>query len=421
MNKRRRIGDLETHTFRDGRLLIALSVLAFVLRLGYAAHSGSLRAPQVWEQEEIATNLIDHHTFAYEGGGAAPYRAYTEPMYPFVAAGVYLLTGHSLMAMVLLQLVMASITVWLAGRLAAVAAGDDAAGAVAALLLAVHPGFIRYSSVLHPLVFDTFFFTAAALALVRYRQQPTFRRGLAAAALIGLGALTRPTILVLLLPLAWIAWRSRAGVWRTILLVVTTLAVVAPWTIRNAVVLHHFVMTRSGTGLVFWLGNNPYSTGSAMDANGRPVLYSLPPAVQTQLKNADELTRDGLLRHAAMDYIRAHPAAAVGRVVQRLGYFWWFSPQWGAGYSATAKIVYRGWWLVILLLIAAGGFVARRRTDLWLLAGIAVLVSLGQSLYYVEGRHRLSIEPLVLPLAAVGVLYVIRKMLNIVKTGRTEP
>ena len=68
-------------------------------------------------------------------------------------------------------------------QLASAATGEQRAGVVAALLIAIGPGFIRYSAVLHPLTFDVAFFVAAARAIVR-------RRWVAAAALIGLGART---------------------------------------------------------------------------------------------------------------------------------------------------------------------------------------------------------------------------------------
>src|SRR4051794_38639168 len=154
--------------------------------------------------------------------------------------------------MVVLQLLVAAATVWLLGRVAARASGRGDVGVVAALLMAVHPGFIRYSCILHPLVLDTFFFIAAGGAVVRYRQLPTRRRGLIAAAVIGLGVLTRPTILLFLLPLIWIAWRTsetlKMRLTRSAAVAALTFAIVAPWTIRNAIVLHGFVLTRSGTG-----------------------------------------------------------------------------------------------------------------------------------------------------------------------------
>src|SRR3954466_13064374 len=104
---------------RPQRALIAIGLLAFALRLAYAAATGELRAPQVWETEQIATNLIEHHEFMFEDEHYALIsRAYNEPMYPFVAAGVYLVTNRSRMALVVFQLAVAAMTVWLLGRVA---------------------------------------------------------------------------------------------------------------------------------------------------------------------------------------------------------------------------------------------------------------------------------------------------------------
>lgn len=403
------------------RALFAIAVLAFALRLAYAAATGELRAPQVWETEQIATNLIEHHQFIFHyTHDVMTSRAYIEPMYPFVAAGVYLVTNHSLLAMVLLQLLIASVTVWLLGCVATLASGRIGVGIVSALLMAVHPGFIRYSCVLHPLVFDTFFFIAAGGAVIRYRQLPTLRRALAAAAIIGLGVLTRPTILLFLLPLVWIVWQTsetlKTRFMRSAAVVAVTLAVIAPWTIRNAIVLHDFVLTRSGTGYVFWLGHNRWTTGSALDAEGRPIIFHASPELLRRIAAADELTRDRIFTQEATDYIRRDPAAAVVRVIKRLGYFWWFSPQWGLLYSTRVKIVYIGWWTLLLLFWILGA-VQSRRFDVWLLSAMAFLVSCGQSVYYVEGRHRLSIEALILPMAATGVLW----LLHVVVEKGSQP
>jgi hypothetical protein len=397
---------------RSRRALLAIAVVAFGLRFAYAAATGELRKPQLWETEDISTNLLQHHEFSFRfTNDKTVYRAYAEPMHPFVGAAVYALTNHSFMALVLLQLLVASVTVWLLGRVAILATARSDVGIVAALIMAVHPGYIRYSCVLHPLVFDTFFFVAAAGAVIRYRHVPTLRRGLAAAALIGLGVLTRPTILLFLLPLLWITWRqletTSKRFARSAAVIAMTVAIIAPWTIRNAIVLHHFVLTRSGSGFVFWLGNNPAATGSAIDTKGMPILYQTSPELQKRIWGADELTRDRIFTEEAKNYIRHDPAAAIVRIGNRLGYFWWFSPQWGAFYSPAGKLVYVMWWMALLALWIAGAAVCRN-FDVWFLSAMAFLISCGQSLYYVEGRHRLSIEALILPMIAIGALWLLR-------------
>jgi hypothetical protein len=397
--------------------LLAIALLAFALRLGYAAASGALRNPQTWEQEQIATNLVERHAFVYEHHSFA-YRSYTEPMYPFLAAAVYLVTNHSRTALVLLQLLVASATVLITGHAARLATGDHAVANTSAVLAAIHPGLIRYSSVLHPFVLDAFFLIAAATAVLRYRQKPTALNAVLAALVIGLGALTRPTILLSLAPLMWMAWRSLPSfgrrVRRVMIIAVTAFAVVAPWTIRNAIVHHTFMLTRSGTGFVFWLGHNPATTGSATDAEGRAMMDAAPAELRQRVAAAgDEVTRDRIYTEAAWAYIRSDPVAAIGRMARRLEYFWWFSPQWGRAFSPNAKVVYRAWWAVLLVLIATGVIASRhhpQRHALWFLIVLALLISAVQSIYYGEGRHRLALEPLLMPVAALGVISILRTL-----------
>jgi hypothetical protein len=41
---------------------------------------------------------------------------------------------------------------------------------------------------------------------------------------------------------------------------------------------------------------------------------------------------------------------------------------------------------------------------------MAFLISCGQSVYYVEGRHRLAVEALILPMAAIGILWLLQRL-----------
>src|ERR1041385_7681906 len=94
--------------------LVACSILAFALRFGYVAATGALWRPQTWETEQIATNLVEGRGFLFFTP-TLTYQSYCEPMYPYLAAAVYFVSGHSRMALVVVQLVIAALTVWLAG------------------------------------------------------------------------------------------------------------------------------------------------------------------------------------------------------------------------------------------------------------------------------------------------------------------
>src|SRR5436853_5360312 len=122
------------------RTLLVLGLLAFALRFGYAATTGALRKPQTWEQEQIATNLLERHSFLFFGDLLGSYRSYAEPLYPFLAATVYFFTRHNQTALVIVQILIGTATVLLTGWTAASITNDSGVGSAAALIAACHPG-----------------------------------------------------------------------------------------------------------------------------------------------------------------------------------------------------------------------------------------------------------------------------------------
>jgi hypothetical protein len=89
----------------------------------------------------------------------------------------------------------------------------------------------------------------AALAVLRHRRRPeTLHWAVAAGVLVGLASLTRSDGPLLALPLLAGVW-SRARPWAAVALAAAAILVIAPWTIRNAVVLHAFVPLSTETGV----------------------------------------------------------------------------------------------------------------------------------------------------------------------------
>jgi hypothetical protein len=84
----------------------------------------------------------------------------------------------------------------------------------------------------------------------------------------------------------------------------------------------------------------------------------------------------------------------------KLGYFWWQSPQAGRLYPAAWFRLYQAFYLLVAALALAAIVIHRRRRETWLLVGFCLSIALVQSAYYVEGRHRLTVEPLLLVQAA---------------------
>jgi len=295
---------------------------------------------------------------------------------------------------------------------------------VAGLLAAVDPGLIVYTTKLHPFVLDTALWFSAFAAVLAFNPVRPWRSTIVTGGLVGLCLLTRPTILACLPVMAWWMWtRStdalRERALRCAVLGLCIAAVAAPWVWRNYQVHHRLMLTRSGTAFVFWLGNNPYLfTGSAMTPDGVPVINRVPPAVRAELSRRDEVGQQDYFSDESFAFIRAQPMAFVRRWVAKFGYFWWFSPQAGQAYPPGWFRLFQVVNAALIALALLGVFIGWKeaatvpahRGAILLILGCCLSISFLQSLYYVEGRHRLAIEPFLLMFAGIGVVSIARRM-----------
>lgn len=375
-----------------------------MIALGRAHH------PDLWESEVIASNLLAGRGFVYPFLGT-PYRSYMEPLYPALCAAVYFITGHSYAALAVVQALLGALLVWLVfacGRRVA----SDRAALLATALAAVHPGLIAYTTKFHPFVLDSLLLLLVLWTSLAFAPARPWRSALAVGGALGLCVWTRATVLAGLPVIGWWLWtraeRARPAV--LALTLGTAALAIAPWVARNAIVHHRFMLTRSGTALVFWLGNNPHGfSGSAVTPAGQPLYERLPADQRRRLLERDELGQQDLLLAEATAFVRAHPLGFLRRWAVKLGHFWWQSPQAGRLYPAPWFRLYQAFYGAMMALVMIGTTALRRRGETWLTLGLCLSIAFVQSAYYVEGRHRLAIEPLLLPLAGAGLDWLLRR------------
>jgi 4-amino-4-deoxy-L-arabinose transferase-like glycosyltransferase len=279
------------------------------------------------------------------------------------------------------------------------------------VLVAVHPGLAIYSAVkAHPLPFDALLFTLVLLQLFRVRERPSPTRAVTLGLIIGLGTLSRSTMLILpSIGALWLVSVSPAGQRRLMIRHLATAAVVAvavimPWSIRDSLVHDRPLLTLISThGEDFWRGNNPMATGHSYIRRNVAVISALPPAERADLeRQPDELAQSEWFTRKARAFIR------------KFFHFWWFAPQTGVLYPPAWRTHYMAYYVAVLLLAVAG--VARLRAFGPLSVSKAILVvlfllglSLVQSVYYVETRHRWGIEAMLLALSGGGVAAVMQR------------
>src|SRR2546423_2565696 len=191
--------------------------------------------------------------------------AHWPPGYPFLLAGVCWLFGADTANALIANAVLGALTVPLVYLVGLRALGRPAAFAAAAVL-AVMPGQILIADVALAETFYTFELVGfLALALTLERRPRTF---VVLGVVAGLAALTRGEgfLFPLIVLGLWGARGAMRRAWRdTAIVAVVMVLTVAPWTIRNAVVVHGFVPVATNASATLWSGHNPHANGGPHD------------------------------------------------------------------------------------------------------------------------------------------------------------
>ena len=397
---------------------VFLAFLALGVRLLAASVIDGWRHPQMYEYETVVQSLL-----AGRGFSEGVYRSPMEPLYPIVCAVVYAMTGGCVAAVVLLQMLLGAATAILVGVMGQRVFGRTA-GRIGGLLAACHPGLIIYASAkAHSLTFDAFLFLLAVWQIYRMREDQTTRRAAWAGLVLGIGILSRATAIVLLpVGLVWLLMiRPRPArlmeFKRWVLMAACAGVVITPWLVREVIVHHRFVFIRSTSWEMFWRGNNPQATGgSQLDAT-HTIYDRLSPEDLAEVQRLpDEDQQARWFRDRAFQFIRANPWGFVHLTAKKFRKFWWFTSETGLLYPRLWLRAYQGFYALIVFCALVGCWTvirqgsAHQRQALQLIGGSLFILSLGQSFYYVEGRHRWAVEPLVLVIAAAGASTLISRV-----------
>lgn len=390
--------------------MLTLCVVAFAIRLAWQVTSGSYEHPETWEYDELARNLVSGRGYVFDFMGSE-WRTFGTPLYPALLAALHALGGASdvYWPILLFQAAM-SAALCLTAYAIARRLWDEAAGRLAAVALAAHPGLVIYSSKVHELTFEALLASLFLIALIDAArgtaQWGWLRVGLAG----GLAALTRPTLAAFVVPGLLLLLRRQPR--RPALLALSLVLVLTlPWQLRNAVVLDSASASSPYNCVTFWMGNNPETTGGTIGKDGRHVFESMPAELRTAVVGRPEREQGSAFCAAALDYARGDILGTLAWWAQKIGFFWTFAPMAGVFYPPSWIELYRVAYAVEALLVF-GGMIALARTRSWLGLSVVSLeffvVSVGQGLFYVEGRHRLLLEPVMASVAAVGALSLTR-------------
>ncbi len=399
-------------------------VLLVILAVGLVARLAALLLylsthhwmGETWEYEIIANNFLAGHGLSFPYNGTI-YRSYVVPVFPLICAFLHFIGGPGLGVYYVFHLSLAMGIIWLSYTIARLGFGTRTAE-IAALLIALEPGLVIYHSYKVDLIaLSTFLLLLGTyLFILMARSRDGFLAALFGL-VVGIGVLTRIDLISLMaLPVIWvIAERKQlqAALKPVALMLFMASLVVTPWVVRNYDVHGRFVFLTTVTGEILWRGNNPNTTGTSITMDAQSQFAAAPEEFRNKILASNEVQQDALFNAEAFRYIKGDPAGFVWRDIQRVYYFWWFSPTFAAHYYEWAPglfvALYQILCAAVLVFMLLGVWVAVREgsTDLrqmtLYLLSLPVSISLIHSINYVEGRHKIMVLPIVLIFTAHGI------------------
>lgn len=421
-------------------LLAALAIrVAEVQRTSYQPINDAAAYLTLASQVAHTGDYSTSHAVGTGAGGTRGPSAYFPPGFPYFLAAVDLVDGHTGPAQAsdtahggagydpaavqparISQAVLGTIVVALIGLVALEAFGP-AVALVALVIGTVYPVLVELSAVLVAENLLTVFILAAIWAALRARRSPQPYGWIAGAGVsTGLATLAHVNAIVLIVPLAVAAWRVRPKLASPAVLLATTLLTLAPWLVRDAVVMHSFIRVTDEDGITL-IGTYNHTSATDPQVPYRWRLYLNLPGERRLIQQAPHLTEPQLsqrLQDQAFDYIGDHPASPLDvlyrntrRLLELEG-----SRAWKISAAsidlpiATARIGVLSFWLLCLLSVAGVFTTAIRRGAKWLwVAPLLLWLSVGL-VNSETPRFREAIDPFLVLLGACAVEAALREI-----------
>jgi tetratricopeptide (TPR) repeat protein len=374
--------------------------------------AGDGRVYDEWAQRIAARDWLGQGVF------------YQAPLYPYFLGVLQFVVGHNLWLIRFWQIIVGAFScavIYLVGK----NLFSRAAGIAAGLLLAIYAPAIFFDVLIEKSILDIILLSLLLFILLDRGMESHWAKWFVAGALLGLFGLSRENALILVPVIAlWLllqfanqplALRAR---WLG-LFFAGLLLVLFPVGLRNLSVGGEFKLTTSQLGANFYIGNNPAANGTY--GSIRNIIH------ENQLEGPDakRLAERALGRTLtagevssywlgqALEYVRAQPT----KWLRLLGLKWLLV--WNAREIEDSDdfYIYQSWsWLLKLLgwinhfgilapLAAVGFWLTRDRWRyLWPLYAMILALAASVAIFYVFGRYRYPLVPLLVLFAGAGVV-----------------
>lgn len=344
------------------------------------------------------------------------------PLYPYLLAVIYSITGESLTVVRLLQHAVGIGTIILL-YLSAEKLFNRRTAFFTASITALYGPLLLFANLLLVETVKVFFLTSAFYCLITAKERSDIRWWTAAGVSVGAAILCRPTdMLLLFFVLGWMffflggtsAYRIRSMV----IVTVSAVIVVLPVTVRNYAVSKEFIPVTSNGGLNFYLGNNAKAVGVYYNVDGLDLANDPDGRVFLEMTSGRSFT-SGEASSYWMDeskrFISEHPGDFLKLFGEKLLLFFHYKEigQLGYNYHFIAKneVPVFGYLLTFMILFPLSmiGMVSiRTEWKKYLLPlGFLAVQIFAVVLFFVTDRFRLSSIPFFIIFAGAGIEWLI--------------
>ena len=392
----------------DHRVMLSIVFLAGLLRVGWVYYARTVPYSDFRHYDRLALGLAEGRGYVDQAGDPT---AFYPVGWPFFLSLVYRVFGHSLIAAQLVNVLM-GVGVVILTYLIARYLLDRRTALIAALIVALNPTLILYSSTLGTeslFVFLLMLITWLTIRVIAGRSSADL---LLIGLLTGFAILTRPVAI----GVPFIAFGAYYIVNRrdlrqtsinfAIVLVISAL-IVTPWIARNAMAIGSPVL-QSSSGLNMWIGHSPQATGGWMDAPPVPGLSAV--SIPGAGPNATEKEANSVYMSAAIESLLNNPLRIVTLFPNRM-FELWAGHSHAVGVSAKRSErampeivldvlpIFTQANIIILLLMSLVALGMKHARDIWIhglgtvLSGIFVYWNVFHALIFGKGRFHVPVEP----------------------------
>ncbi len=370
----------------------------------------------------LAQSLVEGRGFS--GGSSTVATAFRPPLYPMLLATFLWMGVPAAVASV--NMLASLFAVWGTLKVAELAKLGRISW-LPGLLVAVDPLLIKYSSQPMTEVVSTALLIWWVYAFLLWHHRGSWRASVGCGVLFGLNVLCRPTFLAagpLLVIWVLVQWRrqGRIALRETLVAGLSAVVILAPWSIRNLVMLGKLTLATTHGGYTLLLANNDSFYRSSVEGENFGRIWerlsdddpdsqaSWYGRLNDQMNSQglkSETERDQYEYQLAFEAIRKQPMTFLKACALRMMWFWHVVPQ-GPEAGSMSRVILWGigsFYVVENLLALAGVFVLMRRSvDQAVILLIPVVTLVGVHLFFWTNlRMRAPLLPVLALLAGVAI------------------